>query len=220
MNPGSEMNMTNAIRKVFASLAALFCCFTAGGAAGAGMLAPDVLARTVTDEVLAIIRADKDLQAGDPKKVHDLIETKIAPHFSFATMTRLAVGRNWSKANPTQRKALVAQFRALLVRTYTAAFTQYKNQTIEYRPLRMAPNDDDVVVRSRIRQPGGRPVAVDYNMEKTDKGWKVYNVKIEGISLVENYRNTFNAEVQRNGIDGLISSLTEKNSQLAQLGQR
>ena len=106
------------------------------------------------------------------------------------------------------------------MRTYTAAFTQYKNQTIEYRPLHMAPNDDDVVVRSRIKQPSGQPVAVDYNMEKTGKGWKVYNVKIEGISLVENYRNTFNTEVQRNGIDGLINSLAEKNNQLAQLGQR
>jgi len=220
MNAGSDMTMTNAIRKFLTLLAALFCYFTAAGAAGADMLAPDVLARTVTNEVLAIIRADTDLQAGDPKKVHDLIETKIAPHFSFGTMTRLAMGRNWRKANPAQRKALVEQFRALLVRTYTAAFTQYKNQTIEYRPLHMTPNDDDVVVRSRIKQPSGQPVAVDYNMEKTGKGWKVYNVKIEGISLVENYRNTFNTEVQRNGIDGLISSLAEKNNKLAQLGQR
>ena len=201
------------MRKLLLLLTVFSCYLTA---IAADMPAPEVLARTVTDEVLAIIRADKDLQAGDQKKVHDLIETKIAPHFSFTSMARLAMGRNWSRANPAQRKALTSEFRALLVRTYTTAFTQYKNQTIEYRPLRMAPSDDDVVVKSLIKQPSGQPVAVDYNMEKTDKGWKVYNVKIEGISLVENYRNTFNAEVQRSGIDGLIRSLAEKNRMLAQ----
>jgi phospholipid transport system substrate-binding protein len=217
---GSEVTMSNAMRKLF-SLPIIFSCyFTALGAHAADMLAPDVLARTVTEEVLAIIRADKDLQAGDQKKVNALIETKIAPHFSFTSMTRLAMGRNWSRANAAQRKTLVDEFRALLVRTYTTAFTQYKNQTIEYRPLRMAPNDDDVVVKSLIKQPSGLPVAVDYNMEKTDKGWKVYNVKIEGISLVENYRNTFNSEVQRSGIDGLIGSLAEKNRTLAQAGRK
>ena len=191
----------------------------AAATCAAEMTAPDVLAKSVTDEVLVILRADKEIQAGNQKKVYDLIETKIAPHFSFTTMTRLAMGKNWSQANPEQRKALTGQFRVLLVRTYTTAFTQYSNQTIEYRPIRLAPNDDDVMVKSLIRQPSGQPVAVDYSMEKTDQGWKVYNVKIEGISLVENYRNTFNTEVQKSGIDGLVKALAEKNRALIQQAQ-
>lgn len=179
---------------------------------------PDVLARTVTDEVLRIIRADKEVQAGNQKKVADLIETKVAPHFEFTSMTRLAMGRNWSQANAEQKKVLTQEFRILLVRTYTTAFTQYKDQTVEYRPLKLAPDETDVVVKSLIKQPSGQPVAVDYRMEKTDRGWKVYDVKIEGISLVENYRGTFNSEVQKSGIDGLIKSLVDKNrAQIAKL---
>jgi phospholipid transport system substrate-binding protein len=180
------------------------------------VMAPDALAKSVTEEVLAIIRADKDIQAGNQKKVLDLVETKIVPHFNFAGMTRIALGKNWSQANAEQRKALTNEFRALLIRTYTTAFTQYKNQTVEYRPLRLAPSDNDVVVKSFIKQPSGQPIAVDYNMEKTDAGWKVYNLKIEGISLVENYRNTFNTEIQKSGIDGLIKTLADRNKSLAQ----
>lgn len=191
-------------------------CLCAGAAAfAADAPAPDALAKAVTEEVLGIIRADKDIQSGNQKKVHELIETKIAPHFNFVSMTRLAMGKNWNQANPEQRKVLISEFRTLLVRTYTTAFTQYKNQTVEYRPVRLAPNDNDVVVKSLVKQPSGQPVAVDYSMEKTDNGWKVYNVKIEGISLVENYRNTFNTEIQRNGVDGLIRSLTQKNNSFA-----
>ena len=191
----------------------------AGLARAADVMAPDALAKSVTDEVLAVIRADKDIQAGSHKKVYELIETRIAPHFNFTTMTRLAMGKNWIQANPDQRKALTGEFRALLARTYTTAFTQYSNQTIEYRPVKLAPNDDDVMVKTLIKQPSGQPVAVDYSMEKTDQGWKVYNVKIEGISLVENYRNTFNTEVQKSGIDGLIRTLAEKNKALVQQAQ-
>jgi phospholipid transport system substrate-binding protein len=177
---------------------------------------PDVLAKSVTDDVLAIIRADKDIQAGNQKKVYELIENKVLPYFNFTSMTRLAMGRNWSQASAEQRKQLTAEFRALLVRTYATAFTQYKNQSVEYRPLKLAAADTDVVVKSFIKQPGGQPVAVDYSMEKTDQGWKVYNVKIEGISLVENYRNTFNAEIQKSGVDGLIKTLADKNRSVAQ----
>ena len=179
------------------------------------MPAPDALARSVTDEVLALIRADKDIQAGNQKKVIDLVEAKVLPHFSFPRMTQLAMGRNWRDANAEQQKRLVAEFRALLVRTYTTAFTQYKNQTIDYKPLRMAPGDTEVVVQSLIKQPNGQPVAVDYNMEKTDNGWKVYNLKIEGVSLIENYRNTFNTEVQKHGVEGLIKTLSDRNKNAA-----
>lgn len=188
-------------------------------AAAASFPAPDALARAVTDEVLALIRADRDLQAGNAQKVYELIDSKIAPHFNFAGMTRFAMGRNWPRANDAQRKALTAEFRTLLVRTYTTAFKQYRDQTVEYRPLKLGPSDDDVVVRSLVRQPSGPPVSVDYSMEKTGEGWKVYNVKIEGISLVENYRNTFNSEVLKHGIDGLIRSLAERNRALQQQAQ-
>ena len=184
-------------------------------ASASNMMAPDALARNVTDEVLQILRTDKDLQAGNQKKARDLIETKIAPHFNFTSMTRLALGKNWNAANPEQRKALTGEFRSLLVQTYTASLTLFKDQKIEYRPVRMAPDDNDVVVRSLVKSSGGGdPVQVDYGMEKTDEGWKVYNVKIGGISLVENYRGTFNTEIQKSGVDGLIKILREKNRAL------
>ena len=188
--------------------------------AQAQMLAPDALARSVTDEVIAIIRADKDIQAGNQKKVVELVEGKVAPHFAFTTMTQLAMGRNWRQANAEQQKRLIAEFHTLLVRTYTTAFVQYRDQKVDYKPLRMATGDSDVVVQSLIRQTSGQPVAVDYSMEKTDSGWKVYNVKIEGISLIENYRNTFNTEIQKSGVDGLIKALAEKNRSNAQVTQK
>ncbi len=193
----------------------VFSFFTGVVNAAGAMTSPDVLARSVTDDVLAVIRTDKAIQAGDQKKARELIESKIAPHFNFAGMAQLAVGKNWSAANPEQRKALVAEFRALLVQTYTASLLLYKDQKIEYRPLKLAADDNDVMVRSLVRQSGGgEPVQVDYGMEKTDTGWKVYNVKIGGISLVESYRSTFNTEIQKNGVDGLIKTLHEKNRTL------
>jgi phospholipid transport system substrate-binding protein len=193
------------------------CCATFSQAQ---TMAPDALARSVTDEVIAIIRADKDIQAGNQKKVVELVEGKVAPHFSFVTMTQLAMGRNWRQASAEQQKRLIAEFHTLLVRTYTTAFVQYRDQKVEYKPLRMAAGDTDVVVQSLIKQNSGAPVAVDYSMEKQDSGWKVYNVKIEGISLIENYRNTFNTEIQKNGVDGLIKALADKNRGGAQVTQR
>jgi len=186
----------------------------------AQMMAPDALARSVTDEVIAIIRADKELLAGNQKKMIDLVEGKISPHFSFTAMTQQAMGRNWRQASLEQQKRLIAEFHTLLVRTYTTAFVQYRDQKVDYKPLRMAASDTDVVVQSLIKQSSGQPVAVDYSMEKTDSGWKVYNVKIEGISLIENYRNTFNTEIQKHGVDGLIKSLAEKNRSNAQVTQK
>lgn len=190
-------------------------CFLAVSAAHAAeMAAPDVLAKNVTEEVLAILRADKEIQAGDSRKAAELIETRILPHFNFQTMTRLAMGKNWAQANPEQRKALTNEFRTLLVRTYTASLTLYRNQTIEYRPLKLTPGDTDVVVKSTIRRAGGEPISADYAMEKTESGWKVYDIKFAGVSLVQNYRSTFSAEIQRNGVDGLIKALAEKNHAL------
>ena len=194
-------------------MAAVFAM--AAATSSAADIAPDALARSVTDEVLAIVRTDRDIASGNPQKVAQLVETKVLPHFNFTRMTQLAVGRNWKQATPAQQKVLTDEFRTLLVRTYTTAFTQYKNQTVDYRPVRMAPTDTDVVVKSLISQPSGQPVAIDYNMEKGPAGWKVYDVKIEGVSLVENYRHTFNSEIQRGGVDGLINTLAQKNKTLA-----
>ena len=195
-----------------------FCFFVSISASShAQTVAPDALARSVTDDVLAVIRADKDIQAGNQKKVLELVEAKVLPHFNFSSMTQLAMGRNWRQANAEQQKRLTSEFRALLVRTYTTAFTQYRTQTVDYKPLRMGAGDTDVVVQSLVKQPSGAPVAVDYNMEKTDSGWKVYNMKIEGISLIENYRNSFNTEIQKNGVDGLIKALADKNRSNAQV---
>jgi phospholipid transport system substrate-binding protein len=139
------------------------------------------------------------------------VEVKVLPHFNFTHMTQLAVGRNWKQATPEQQTALTDEFKTLLVRTYTTAFSQYRNQTVDYRPVRMAPNDTEVVVKSLIKQPAGQPIAVDYSMEKLGGAWKVYDVKIEGISLVENYRNTFNSQIQKGGVEGLIKALSDKN---------
>lgn len=184
-------------------------------AAGAALTPPDALARSVTDDVLAALRGDKDIRAGNQRRARELIESKIAPHFNFTSMAQLALGKNWRAASAEQRKALTAEFRALLVQTYTASLLLYKDQKIEYRPLKLAPEDNDVLVRSLVRQSGGgEPVQVDYGMEKTETGWKVYNVKIGGISLVETYRSTFNTEIGRNGVDGLIKTLRDKNRAL------
>ena len=144
--------------------------------------------------------------------LHNYRESKQAVQRS---MTQLAVGRNWRQASPEQQKTLIEEFKTLLVRTYATAFTQYRSQTVDYRPLRMGPGDTEVVVKSLIRQPAGQPIAVDYSMERVGGAWKVYDVKIEGISLVDNYRNTFSGEIQRGGVDGLIRTLSNKNKALA-----
>ncbi len=193
----------------------LMCFLTVLPAHAAEVVAPDVLAKNVTAEVLATLRADKEIQAGDLGKAAALIETRILPHFNFPTTTRLAMGKNWRQATPEQRQALTSEFRTLLVRTYAASLMLYHDQTIEYQPVKLKPGDTDVLVKSAVRQARGEPISVDYRMEKTENGWKVYDVKFAGISLVENYRSTFSAEIQRNGVDGLIKALAEKNRALA-----
>jgi phospholipid transport system substrate-binding protein len=185
-------------------------------AALAQNVAPDALVKTVTDEVIAIVKQDKDIQAGNQKKTIALVEEKVLPHFNFGRMTALAMGPNWRKATPEQQQQLVGEFRTLLVRTYSSALSAYRNQTIEFRPLRAgAAAADEVTVRSEVKQSGGEPVAIDYSMEKAAGGWKVYDVVVGGVSLVTTYRDTFAAEVRANGIDGLIKSLADKNRQLA-----
>ena len=176
--------------------------------------APDTLVKGVTQEVLGVIKQDKDIQAGNQRKTIALVEEKVLPHFNFARMTALAMGPNWRKATPEQQKALIEQFRTLLVRTYSSALSSYRNQVIDFKPLRAAATDADVIVRSEVKQPGGEPVSIDYSMEKTPSGWKVYDVVVGGVSLVTTYRDTFTNEVRNNGVDGLIKALADKNRQL------
>jgi phospholipid transport system substrate-binding protein len=173
---------------------------------------PDALVKRTTDEVLAIIKTDKDLQAGNTRKVVELAEAKVLPHFDFERMTRLAVGRNWQQATAEQKQALTKEFRTLLVRTYSTSLSQYRNQTIEVKPTRMAAGDKEATVKTAVIQQGGPPIPIDYAMEKMDSGWKVYDVLIDGASLVTTYRGSFNDQIQKTGIDGLIKTLQERNA--------
>ena len=180
-------------------------------AAALAQEAPDALVKRVTDEVLAIIKADKDLQSGNSRKIAELAEAKVLPHFDFMRMTRLAVGRNWQQASEAQRAELVKEFRTMLVRTYSTSLTAYRNQTIEVKPVKMGSADKEVTVRTAVLQQGGPSIPIDYAMEKADGGWKVYDVVIDGASLVTTYRGTFNEQVQKGGIDGLLKTLSERN---------
>jgi phospholipid transport system substrate-binding protein len=168
---------------------------------------PDVLARTTTQEVITILKQDKELQSGNLAKVYQLVEAKILPNFDFNRMTQLALGRHWPRATATQKQSLVTEFRNLLVRTYSSSLTAFTDQTIEFKPLTMKPGDTDVTVRSEIRQPGGQPIPINYSMYKTAFGWKVYDVTIDGVSLVTNYRASFASTIRQNGIDGLVKTL-------------
>lgn len=198
------------MRILLALLALLFSPLHAAAA-----MAPDTLVQNVSNEVLEIIRKDPDIQKGSMRKTIDLVEAKVLPHFDFARMTALAMGPSWRKASPEQQAQLVEQFRTLLVRTYSSALVAYRDQTLDFKPLRMQPNDAEAVVKSEVRQPGQQPVPIDYAMAKADDTWKVYDVSVGGVSLVTTYRDTFNAEVRQGGVDGLIRSLSEKNRQLA-----
>ena len=173
---------------------------------------PDALVKRIADEVLAVIKADKDVAAGNQQKVVALAEQKVLPNFDFTRMTRLAVGRNWSQASDAQKEALTKEFRTMLVRTYSSSLTAYRNQTIEVKPVKMSPNDKETTVRTQVLQQGGPPIPIDYAMEKTDSGWKVYDVVIDGASLVTTYRGSFNDQIQKGGIDGLLKTLQERNA--------
>jgi phospholipid transport system substrate-binding protein len=155
------------------------------------------------------------LQAGIQQKIDKLAEEKVLPYFNFVRMTQLAVGRNWRDASDTQKKSLIDEFRTLLVRTYSTSLSQYRNQTIDVKPMRISAADTDVVVKTQVNQPGGQPIPIDYSLEKTKDGWKVFDVLIDGVSLVTNYRSSFNTEIQKSGIDGLIKSLIDRNAKNA-----
>jgi phospholipid transport system substrate-binding protein len=176
--------------------------------------APDVLVKNVTLEVVDIIAKDKEIKAGSRAKLIEVIEAKVLPHFNFGAMTALAMGQGWGKANAEQKKRLTEEFRTLLVRTYASALAAYSEQKFDFRPLRAKPTDTDVTVNVRVLQPGGQPVTIDYSMEKTASGWKVYDVMVGGVSLVANYRTEFGNAVRASGIDGLIKELAAKTKSL------
>jgi phospholipid transport system substrate-binding protein len=154
-------------------------------------MTPDALIKSVTSDVLDIVRKDKDIQSGNTKKAIELVEAKVLPYFNFTRMTKLALARDWRNTTPAQQKILTDEFHALLVRTYSKALTEYKNQTIDYKPFKMQPGDTDVKVRTEIKQPGGKPIQLDYYLEKHEKDWKVYDIEVGGISLILNYRESF-----------------------------
>lgn len=198
-------------RALAAVLAALLAMTLAVPDALAQDLAPDVLMKKISDDVIESIRQDKGIQAGDPAKIAALVESKILPHFDFRRATQVALGANWRHATPQQQEALIGHFRTLLVRTYSGALSSYSGQVVEFSPLRAKPGETEVTVRSRIRQSGAEPILIEYDMEKDASGWKVFDLRISGISLVATYRSSFAEEIHRNGIDGLIASLASKN---------
>lgn len=175
---------------------------------------PDVLMKSVSSEVMAEIRNDKTIQAGDAAKIAALVDAKIVPHFDLRRITQLAVGPGWRRATPEQQERLTQEFKTLLVRTYSGALSSYRDQAVEFRPLRAAAGDTEVTVKSLIRQSGTEPIAIEYDLARVGAQWKVFDVRISGMSLVATYRSSFAEEVRNNGIDGLISLLARKNRQI------
>jgi phospholipid transport system substrate-binding protein len=192
---------------------ALLACLllpTAAAPLRAQDIAPDALVRSTIDQVIAGIKADKAIQAGDLKRILEFAEG-FAQHFNFTRMTRLAMGANWKQASPAQQEALVREFRDLLLRTYAVAMREYRNQTVDVRPVKLAPGQNDVQVRTTVNQPGAQAVTIDYDMERTPRGWLVYDVTVAGVSLVVNFRSSFDSEIRKNGVDGLVKQLAERN---------
>jgi phospholipid transport system substrate-binding protein len=171
--------------------------------------------KRVADDVIGTIKAGPQVQAGNPARIHEVMESKLLPNFDFARMTALAMGKNWRAATPEQQQRLIAEFRMLLVRTYSGALTKYRDEKIEYKPLRAAPGDTDVTVRTAVLKPGGAPIQIDYSMGKTPAGWKAWDVTVGGVSLVTNYRDEFNDQIRTGGVDGLIKVLADKNTGVA-----
>lgn len=176
---------------------------------------PDALVKSTAEDVLSVVKKDKDIQAGNQNKIFALAEEKILPNFNFERVSRLVLGKAWNKASAEQKQAFQHEFRSLLLRTYATALSKYRNQTIEYKPFRAQDGETDVKVKTQILQPGGQPIPVDYSLEKSGDSWKVYDITIEGVSLVTNYRGQFSNEIRQGGLDGLIQKLAAKNQETA-----
>jgi len=212
-------------RRFLGRMAAMFLAFAVTGAglpslALAADEAPDVMIKRLSEDTLGAIKADKSIKSGDLDRIIALVDTKIMPNVNFQRMTAAAVGPAWRQATPEQKKRLQDEFKILLVRTYSGALSQVNDQTITVKPLRMAPEDKEVVVRTEVRGRGD-PIQLDYRMEKTPgdgTGWKIYNLNVLGVWLVETYRSQFAQEINANGIDGLVSALAERNKNNSKKG--
>lgn len=195
------------MRKLLSILAILF--FVTG--AHAGDIAPDTVVKNTANEVMETLKSDQELANGNTNKLGKIVEEKIATKFDFERMSRLVLGARWKEASKEQQDRFIAEFRSLLIRTYSSALAKYRDQTIEYKPLRADPNAKDVTVMTKIIQPGGPAIALDYSLVKSDDSWKVYDVSIDGLSLVSTYRGQFAEAIKQSGIDGLTQRLSEKN---------
>ncbi len=203
------------IFRKFSSLFLLFALFLAPGSVSAQQEAPDVLVKRVSTEILELAKTDKQIQAGNQQRIMEVVQAKVIPHVNFQRMTAMAAGRFWREATPEQQAALTSEFRSLLIYTYSGAISQVRNQVLEFKPMRAGAGDDEVEVRSNVIQPRGEPIQLNYRLEKTPTGWKIYDVNILGAWLVETYKGTFAAEINKGGIDGLIRALAERNKRLA-----
>ena len=175
-------------------------------------MAPEVLVKQTADDVLAIVKNDKDIQAGNQQKLFAVVEEKILPNFDFDRVCRMVLGKNWKSASPEQQALFQKEFRSLLLRTYATALAKYRDQVIEYRPMQTDASEKNVTVKTQIIQKGGQPIAVDYSLVKGPAGWKVYDITIENVSLVTNYRSQFSSEIRQNGLDSLNKKLADKNA--------
>jgi phospholipid transport system substrate-binding protein len=183
--------------------------------ARAAVEAPDALVKRVSTDVIESVKADKDIQAGNSKKIMDLVNSKILPYVDSDKMTAQAAGRFWRQATPEQQKQLAAEFRTLLVYTYAGALSQIKNETIEFKPFRADPADTEVEVKSQVNLTRGEPITLNYRLAKGPQGWKIFDLNVLGAWLVETYKSTFASEIGKGGIDGLIKKLHDRNEQLA-----
>ena len=177
--------------------------------------APDALIKRISTDVIDTAKADKEIQAGNQKRVMDLVESKILPHVDFQRMTALAAGRFWRQATPEQQQQLSNEFKTLLIFTYSGALSQIKNETVEFKPMRADPADQEVEVRSQVNVTRGEPIQLNYRLSKSGTGWKIFDINVLGAWLVETYKGTFAAEINKSGIDGLIKALAERNKKLA-----
>jgi phospholipid transport system substrate-binding protein len=175
-------------------------------------MAPDELVKQTADDVLTIVKNDKDIQAGNQQKLFAVVEEKILPNFDFDRVCRMVLGKNWKSASPEQQALFQKEFRSLLLRTYATALGKYRDQVIEYRPMQTDASEKNVTVKTQIIQKGGQPIAVDYSLVKGTTGWKVYDITIESVSLVTNYRSQFSSEIRQNGLDSLNKKLADKNA--------
>jgi phospholipid transport system substrate-binding protein len=203
----------NLTLSLFVSITSLFVC-SASAQSVPDLNTPDGLIKIIVADVMSLVKSDPEIQKGNISRVVDLVEKKIVPYTDMRRTTQLAMGRNWSKATPEQQNQLIIEFKNLLIRTYSGALSQLRDQTVQYKPLRSSPSDTDVIVRTVVIGKSD-PIPLDYRLEKTNEGWRVYDINIMGAWLIEAYRNQFANQISQNGIDGLIKFLQERNAMLA-----